>query len=166
MPQALRPFTLGLLLAATCVTVPDAALAAKKKVPELADLSATAPGEVMDKGLAALRAGDSKLAIHAFAELAAREPRNGTAQALLGLSYQLSADRNPQALDLALAGYDLAARAEPGQYWPAAMAGRGAFDQGKYDDALNHFSRAALLRPSDAATLSAVAASAYPTFSK
>ena len=83
----------------------------------------------------------------AVAELAAREPRNGTAQALLGLSYQLSADRNPQALDLALAGYDLAARAEPGQYWPAAMAGRGAFDQGKYDDALNHFSRAALLRP-------------------
>ena len=102
MPQALRPFTLGLLLAATCVTVPDTALAAKKKVPELADLSATAPGEVMDKGLAALRAGDSKLAIHAFAELAAREPRNGTAQALLGLSYQLSADRNPQALDLAI----------------------------------------------------------------
>ena len=162
MPHPLRPLTLGLLLAAAaCVTVPDAALAAKKKVPELADLSATAPGEVMDKGLAALRAGDSKLAIHAFAELAAREPRNGTAQALLGLSYQLSADKDPQALDLALAGYDLAARAEPGQYWPAAMAGRGAFDQGKYDDALSHFSRAALLRPNDAATLSAVAASAY-----
>lgn len=161
MPHSLRIHALGLLLAAACVTVPDAALAAKKKAPVLADLSATVSGEVMDKGLAALRARDSKQAIHAFAELASREPRNGTAQALLGLSYQLSADQDPQALDLALAGYDLAMRAEPGQYWPSAMAGRGAFDQGKFDDALSHFSRAALLRPNDAATLSAVAASAY-----
>lgn len=160
MPRPYRNHALAMLLAAA-VIVPDAALAAKKKDAPLADLSQVAPADVMDRGVAALRAGDSKLAVHAFSELASREPRNGTAQALLGLSYQLGAGTDPQALDLALAGYDLATRAEPGQYWPSAMAGRGAFDQGKYDDALSHFSRAALLRPNDAATLSAVAAAAY-----
>lgn len=147
---------------ALSLALPEAAHAARRnKVEAPADLSQVAAESLLERGVAGLRSGDPAQAVQALSELASRQPRNGTAQALLGLSYQLSAERDPQALDLALAGYDIALRSEPGLYWPAAMAGRGAFDQGKYDEALAFFARAALLRPQDGPTLSAVAAAAY-----
>lgn len=162
MPTPYRPAIAAVL--ALALTVPQAADARRQRPPAApADLSQVAPDHLLDRGVAALRADDPGAAAAALSELASRQPRNGTVQALLGLSYQLSADRDPQALDLALAGYDIAMRAEPGLYWPAAMAGRAAFDQGKYAEALEFFARAALLRPRDGATLSAVAASAYMT---
>lgn len=167
MPPVSRPITVRPALAAAlllALAMPQAAEAARRSKDEAAaDLSQVAAERLLEQGVAALRAGDAPQAIQSLAELASRQPRNGTAQALLGLSYQLSAQRDPQALDLALAGYDIAMRSEPGQYWPVAMAGRGSFDQGKYDEALAFFSRAALLRPQDGATLSAVAAAAYMT---
>ena len=73
----------------------------------------------------------------------------------------MQGETDPQALDLAQAGYDLAIRAEPGQFWPSAMAGRVAFDQGKYDQAADHFARAALLRPADPRAIGALASAAY-----
>ena len=107
------------------------------------DLSAESPAALAGQGAAALRAGDSARAIGLLSELVARQPRHGGNQALLALAWQMRGETDTQALDLAQAGYDLAGRAEPGQYWPAAMAGRVAFDQGKYDQAADHFARAA-----------------------
>lgn len=165
MPTIPRPKVSAAALAAVLalsLALPQAAHAARRNKAEVpVDLSQVAADSLLERGVAGLRGGDPAQAVQALSELASRQPRNGTAQALLGLSYQLSAERDPQALDLALAGYDIALRSEPGLYWPAAMAGRGAFDQGKYDEALAFFSRAALLRPQDGPTLSAVAAAAY-----
>lgn len=160
MPTPFRPALAAVLVLA--LAVPQAAEAGRQRKQDTpADLSLVAADTLLERGVAALRANDPGAAAQLLSELASRQPRNGTAQALLGLSYQLHADRDPQAYDLALAGYDIAMRNEPGLYWPAAMAGKAAFDQGKYEDALSFFSRAVLLRPNDAATLSAVAASAY-----
>ncbi|WP_158094053.1 secretion protein [Erythrobacter tepidarius] len=160
MSLPLRPALAAVL--ALSLTMPAPAEAGRQRKPEApADLSLVAPDALLEQGVAALRANDPAAAAQSLSELASRQPRNAMAQALLGLSYQILADRDPQALDLALAGYDIAMRSEPGLYWPAAMAGRAAFDQGKYDEALAFFSRAVLLRPKDAPTLSAVAAAAY-----
>ena len=160
MSLPLRPALAAALMLS--LAMPQAAEAGRQRKSEApADLSLVAADALLERGVAALRANDPAAAAQSLSELASRQPRNGTVQALLGLSYQLAADRDPQALDLALAGYDIAMRSEPGLYWPAAMAGRAAFDQGKYDEALAFFSRAALLRPRDGATLSAVAAAAY-----
>ncbi len=115
----------------------------------------------MSLGTAALERDDARAAAGFFAELAAREPRNGTAHTLLAMAYHMDSARDPASLDLALSGYDLALRAEPGQYWAAAMAGRAAFDRGRYGDALSHFSQALLLRPRDARTAAALASAAY-----
>jgi Tfp pilus assembly protein PilF len=156
----LRPALAAILVLA--LAAPQPAEAGRSRKPEaLPDLSLESAEALLERGVAALRANDPAAARQALSELASRQPRNGTAQALLGLSYQLAAERDPSSLDLALAGYDIAMRSEPGLYWPAAMAGRAAFDQGKYEDALAFFSRAVLLRPNDASTLSAVAAAAY-----
>ncbi len=116
---------------------------------------------LFDNGSQALRKGDSLAAATSFAEVVSRHPQDATAQTLLALSYHMSADSRPEAMDMALAGYDLAVRAEKGQYWPSALAGRAAFDRGRYGEALSHFSRALLLRPSDVKLVSAVATSAY-----
>lgn len=160
MSRPLRPALTAILVLS--LALPQAAEAGRQRKPEApADLSQVAADALLERGVAALRANDPAAAAQSLSELASRQPRNGTVQSLLGLSYQLAADRDPQALDLALAGYDIAMRSEPGLYWPAAMAGRAAFDQGKFDEALAFFSRAVLLRPHDGATLSAVAAAAY-----
>lgn len=149
----------ALMLALIAPQPAEAGRQRKQEAP--ADLSLVAADTLLERGVAALRADDPAAAALALSELASRQPRNGTAQALLGLSYQLAAERDPGGFDLALAGYDIAMRSEPGLYWPAAMAGRAAYDQGKYEDALAFFSRAVLLRPNDAPTLSGVAAAAY-----
>jgi Tfp pilus assembly protein PilF len=127
----LRPALAAILVLA--LAAPQPAEAGRSRKPEaLPDLSLESAEALLERGVAALRANDPAAARQALSELASRQPRNGTAQALLGLSYQLAAERDPSSLDLALAGYDIAMRSEPGLYWPAAMAGRAAFDQGKY----------------------------------
>lgn len=123
---------------------------------------ASLPGyALLADGIAALTNGQDDAAIAQLSELVSRQPQAGQNQILLALAYHLAAERSPDKIDLALAGYDLAMRAEPGQYWPAALAGRAAYDQNRFGDALNHFSRALLLRPNDERLLGAVAASAY-----
>lgn len=134
---------------------------ARKRESAPVDLSTETPAALAGQGVAALRSGDSAKAIGLLSELVARQPRHGGNQALLALAWQMRGETDAQALDLAQAGYDLAGRAEPGQYWPAAMAGRVAFDQGKYDQAADHFARAALLRPADGRALAALASAAY-----
>lgn len=144
------------LLAATAVPAE-----ARKREPTPIDLSLESTDALASQASVALLGGDSPRAISLLSELVARQPRNGSNQALLALAWQMRGDKDAQAMDMAQAGYDLAARAEPGQYWPAAMAGRVAFDQGKYDVATDHFARAALLRPGEGRALAALAAAAY-----
>lgn len=155
-----HPLTLA-LAGASLLAFAAAPAEARKREPAPVDLSAESPAALAGQGAAALRSGDSAKAIGLLSELVARQPRHGGNQALLALAWQMRGETDAQALDLAQAGYDLAGRAEPGQYWPAAMAGRVAFDQGKYDQAADHFARAALLRPGDGRALAALASAAY-----
>jgi tetratricopeptide (TPR) repeat protein len=134
---------------------------AKRSRPEVVETAALGTDQLASYGAAALQRADAQAAASYFAELAAREPRNGTAHTLLAMAHHLDATRDPAALDMALSGYDLALRAEPGQYWAAAMAGRAAFDRGSYHDALSHFAQALLMRPGDARTAAALASAAY-----
>ncbi|MEO9132831.1 MAG: hypothetical protein ABI240_16725 [Sphingomonas sp.] len=149
------------LLAALIVALPIAPAGARKPKDPLGELSALTITALQERGAQALRGGDAGSAVSAFAEIASRQPRDAGSQALLGLSYHMAAGDRPEAMEMALAGYDLAIRAEPGQFWPSAMAGRAAFESGRYADALSHFARALLLRPNDARLVSAVATSAY-----
>lgn len=157
-----RPTSGALALAlAGLALVAAPAEASRRERGNAVDVGALADDQLLAQGRAALERGDGAAAAGFLAEVAAREPRNGTAHTLLGIAHHLASDRDPQALDLALAGYDLALRAEPGQFWAAAMAGRAAYDRGRYDQALDHFARAWLLRPGDARTAAAVASAAY-----
>jgi tetratricopeptide (TPR) repeat protein len=112
-------------------------------------------------GVAALRRGAPAEALAPLAAAVADRPLDPVNQTLLGLAYQSSDRGAADSRDLAVAGYDLALRAEPGQFWAASLAGRAAFDQGQYDRASSRFAEAVLARPDDARALYALAASAY-----
>ena len=153
-----RTVLVAVLCAGTALAAP---VEARGKRQTVIETTALAREQLISLGADALRRDDARAAASFFAELAAREPRNATAHTLLAMAHHLDSVRDPVALDMALSGYDLALRAEPGQYWAAAMAGRAAFDRGRYDDALAHFSKAVLVRPGDARTLAALASAAY-----
>lgn len=158
----MRRFSGAMLVALLCAgTMLAPPAAAKGKRDAAVDTAALGRDQLISLGSSALQRDDARGAAGFFAELAAREPRNGTAHTLLAMAHHLDSARDPAALDMALSGYDLALRAEPGQYWAAAMAGRAAFDRGRYDDALGHFAQALLMRPGDARTAAALASAAY-----
>lgn len=113
------------------------------------------------RGLAALAAGELRPAITAFSELTARAPRDPASQTLLALAYQRAGSTDPEATELALAGYDLALKAEPGSFWAAALAGRAAFDRGRFNDATRRYAQAVMARPDHPEAMLALAASAY-----
>jgi len=151
-----------LLALAGSMFLAQPALARKgDKADERAAITGLDERSLKEAGANALRAGDTEGAIGYFSEIVARNPRDGASQTLLGFAYQRAASQRPEAIDLALAGYDLASRVEPGNFWSAALAGRTAYDQGRYEESLEQFSRALLLRPSDGRLAAAVAASAY-----
>ncbi|GEO01215.1 hypothetical protein NSE01_30470 [Novosphingobium sediminis] len=113
------------------------------------------------RGLAALAAGELRPAIAAFSELTARAPRDPSSQTLLALAYQRTGSTDPEATELALAGYDLALKAEPSSFWAAALAGRAAFDRGRFAEATRRFAQAVMVRPDHPDAMLALAASAY-----
>ncbi|WP_432769544.1 MAG: secretion protein [Sphingopyxis sp.] len=149
------------LVGASLLALMSAPAEARKREATPIDLALENTDALTSQASAALQGGDGPRAIALLSELVSRQPRNGSNQALLALAWQMRGEKDAQAMDMAQAGYDLAARAEPGQYWPAAMAGRVAFDQGKYDQATDHFARATLLRPSDGRAVASLAAAAY-----
>lgn len=135
-------------------------------VPALAERKPADPASLSsdvlrDQATAMLKAQQGERAIPMLSELVARQPRDGTAQALLALAWHQAGASRGDAIDLALAGYDLAARADPGMIWPAAMSGRATFDQGRYAEASEHFARAVALRPNDARLLASLGGAAY-----
>jgi tetratricopeptide (TPR) repeat protein len=113
------------------------------------------------QGAEALRADRPRDAVSAFSELTARNPRDSRLQTLLALSYQRAGGSDPEATELALAGYDLALRAEPGNFWAAALAGRAAFDRGNYEEASRRFAQAVLADPRNPEALLALGTAAY-----
>ncbi|MEP9400555.1 tetratricopeptide repeat protein [Sphingomonas silueang] len=133
------------------------ALARKKD----ADPAVLSSDVLRDRGAAMLIARQGDRALPMLSELVARQPRDGAAQTLLALAWHQAGASRGDAIDLALAGYDLAARADPGGSWPAALSGRATFDQGRYAEASEHFARAVALRPDDARLLGSLGAAAY-----
>lgn len=109
----------------------------------------------------ALRHGDLAAARKGFGDAAARSPSDPALQTLLALTYQSAASSDPEQLDLALAGYDLALRSGQDSFWAAALAGKAAFDRGRYGQAQAYYARAVILRPEDARALTGLASSAY-----
>ncbi|MCW3835075.1 tetratricopeptide repeat protein [Sphingomonas canadensis] len=131
--------------------------AANRAMPALPTDSAA----LRAQGLAALNAGDHRGAILALSEATARAPRDAELQTLLGLAYHNAGERDPEAIELAIAGYDLALKSQPGNFWAAALAGRAAYDRGRYDEATRRFGQAVLARPGDPRALMALAQAAY-----
>ena len=115
----------------------------------------------MQLASAAFMKGDSANAMARFGDLAARNPFDPNRQTLLALSYQQSSNGEPEALDMAMAGYDLALKSGQDAFWAAALAGRAAYDRGRYDQAQGYFAKAVLMRPEDSRAFLALATSAY-----
>jgi Flp pilus assembly secretin CpaC len=132
-----------------CASLPTDAAPARKGVA----VAAPRPGAQ------ALREGRGGEAIAALSPLAAQRPRDSSGQTMLALAYQQMGE--PENLELALAGYDLALKAEPGQFWAAAMAGRAAFDRGRYEEAADRFAAAVMSRPEDGRALLALARASW-----
>lgn len=154
--------TILMLASATVLAGCGATLRERAPVAAIPTPQPATDGATLERqGIAALKADRPRDAIAAFSELAARRPRDSEAQTLLALSYHRAGADDPEAIELALAGYDLALRAEPGGFWPAALAGKAAFDRGKYDEATGRFAQAVTARPGNPEALLALATSAY-----
>lgn len=150
------PFLLGCaMLLGGCGTAGTRVEAAPPPVAPLDDAA------LRSRGLAALAAGELRPAITAFSELTARAPRDPASQTLLALAYQRAGSTDPEATELALAGYDLALKAEPGSFWAAALAGRAALDRGRFGEAVRRYAQAVMARPDHPEAMLALAASAY-----
>ncbi|ESQ75290.1 tetratricopeptide repeat protein [Asticcacaulis sp. AC402] len=109
----------------------------------------------------ALMAGDTSTALAGFGDAAARNPNDPNAQTLLALTYHAAAKGDPETLDLAAAGYDLALRSDQDAFWAAALAGKAVYDRGRYDEAQAYFARAVMMRPDNTHALLALSMSAY-----
>lgn len=109
----------------------------------------------------ALRQGQYDKALSAFTESAAQAPTDPARQTLLGLTYQTAAAGDPDKLDLALAGYDLALRSGQDAFWAAALAGKAAFERGRYAQAQAYYARAVTMRPDDPRSLIGLSMSGY-----
>ncbi|MDB5471058.1 MAG: hypothetical protein JWR84_2618 [Caulobacter sp.] len=112
-------------------------------------------------GVQALREGRGEEAIAALSPLTARRPRDASGQSMLALAYQQAGDEDPEKLELALAGYELAVKVQPGQFWAAAMAGRVAFDRGRYEESADWFAQAVMSRPEDGRAFLALARASW-----
>lgn len=112
-------------------------------------------------GVAALEAGRTAQARELLSDATARQPTDPSRETALALAYQLDNSSSPENLEMALVGYQSALRNEPDAFWPAVLAGRAAFDRGRYNEATAFFAQAALADPRDGRTFEALAAAAY-----
>ncbi|MBW8880588.1 MAG: tetratricopeptide repeat protein [Asticcacaulis sp.] len=116
---------------------------------------------VLTHAARALQAGDTAAAIAGFGDAAARNPGDADRQTLLAMAYQRAAAGDPEKLDMAAAGYDLAQRGGQDAYWAAVLAGKAAFNRGRYAEAESYFARAVVARPRDGRALLALSICAY-----
>lgn len=157
MRPQIRHFEILLCLGLLCCAKP---VLAKSSI-EASVLAAQSVASLQQQGMDALKTDQIPAAIAYFSEWVVRQPQDAQAQTLLAVAYHLSSQQRPEALDLAIVGYDLAVRAESGQFLPLALAGYAAQQKGRYRDAMSYLSRAVLLRPNDATILAALASAAY-----
>lgn len=116
---------------------------------------------LLNAGVTALSAGDARTAIAPLSNLASRQTGNTAVQAMLALAYQRAERGNPENAELAMVGYDLALRADPGNGLAAGLAGRLAFDRGRYSEAAEFYARAVLADPAADGALLGLAAASY-----
>ncbi|BEV11531.1 secretion protein [Asticcacaulis sp. DW145] len=140
--------TLALLGLTACASVPQ------KVGSETPQASTSVAAE-------ALLRGDVELARKGFGDAAAKSPSDPARQTLLGMTYQSKANGDPEQLDLAMAGYDLALRSGQDAFWAAALAGKAAFDRGQFQKAQGYYAKAVIQRPDDARALLGLSMSAY-----
>ena len=114
-----------------------------------------------EQGVSLLRAGNTDAALDLLSDATARQPNDPKRQAMLGLAHQIGGEGNPEALELALVGYDNALTFEPSTFWPAALAGKAAFDRGHYDKSMDYFAQAVLADPRSPDAYIGLATAAY-----
>ncbi len=90
------------------------------------------------------------------------DPENGNLHFLNALTYHLRSLAGDQAmLEMAEAGYALALRFDPDNYWASFFLGHVYFAQKRYTDAQNQFSYALLYAPDQGEFLRALAVASY-----
>lgn len=104
---------------------------------------------------------NSNSAIAKYSELAAKNPFDSNSQTLLAMAYQENSNSDPEAINLAFAGYDLAIKSGKDAYWAANLAGKLAFDSGQFKKAQSYFTHAIISRPDSPNAYIAMANSAY-----
>ncbi|NHK27036.1 secretion protein [Parvularcula flava] len=118
-------------------------------------------GDPLEAAAADLLAGRFETAQAGLAEATARRPTDAARQTLLGMAFQMQAPHDPEALELAMVGYDTALSFQPAAYWPALFGGQAALERGRPMDAMDYFARAVLADPSSPQALEGLAAAAY-----
>ena len=113
------------------------------------------------QGIDYLQAGDLTNALDFLSDATARRPNDAKRQALLGLAHQMGGQGNPEELELALVGYGNALTFEPSTFWPAALAGKAAFDRGHFDQSMSYFAQAILADPRSHEAYVGLATAAY-----
>lgn len=113
-------------------------------------------------GIRELRRGRYAAAVKEFAAGLRADPVNADLHFLNGLAYHLdSRSGDLGKLDLAEAGYTLALRFDPDNYWASFFLGHVYFSQKRYKDAQNQFSGALLYAPEGPEFLRALAVASY-----
>lgn len=150
------------------VTVPSYTVAmAKREVSDLerqlekkAPSQASAPFVMI--GLRAMLEGDYISANEGLQRALKFEPRNSFLHTLNALSHQLRGDNgDPEQYEMALVGYELAARMDPGAANIPYFIGVLKFRQQRFLESREQFARAVLLDPENVEYLTGLAAASY-----
>ncbi len=114
------------------------------------------------EGIGEIRRGRCGEAGKKFAAGLRLDPVNGNLHFLNALAYHLDSRSGDQGrLELAEAGYTLALRFDPDNYWAAFFLGNIHFAQKRYKDAQNQFSYALLYSPGEPDFLRSLAVASY-----
>lgn len=118
--------------------------------------------EAVRGGVGDIRRGRFGEAVKKFAAGLRGDPTNASLHFLSALAYHLDSRSGDQGrLELAEAGYTLALRFDPDNYWASFFLGHVYFAQKRYKDAQNQFSYALLYAPRTPDFLRALAVSSY-----
>ncbi len=123
---------------------------------------ARASGEFVIDGLRAMVSGDYAKANEQLQRALKFDPRNSFLHTLNALAHQLRGEAgDPAQFDLAIVGYELAARMDPGFSEIPYYLGVLKFRQQRFAEAREQFARAVLLEPDRPEYLNGLAAASY-----
>ena len=119
-------------------------------------------GSFVRAGVESLRHGNYLEASSAFNRALKFDPTDANLHFLNALTYHLRAENGDSSqFDFAKAGYDLALRYDPGNYWAAYLQGQIMVREQKFRKAQDAFAYALLNAPDNVAVLSALASASY-----